>query len=98
MTAAKTNEYRLQYPIEYEGQTIEAVTLRRAKGKDIERMAAAEKRGGEALVMIETIACLADLPADAVREMDGEDFTTLMEMAPDFLPRERAAFPKTGGA
>lgn len=87
---AKT--YTLLYPFEFEGKTITEVSLRRAKGRDLERMEAA----GQGFTSVLTgLSCITDLPLDAVRQMDGDDIAALSEISPDFLPKARGA---TGGA
>lgn len=87
MTAVRTNTFPLAFPFEFEGKEISEVTMRRAKGRDIERMEAAGKEFAAALV---TLSCLSDLPVDAIREMDSEDIAMLSEHVPDFLAKARA--------
>lgn len=92
MTAQKANTFPLAYPFDFKGERINEVTLRRARGGDLERIEGADTDILKALV---TISALADLPLDAVRNMDAEDIASVSEKLPDFLPKGR---PATGGA
>lgn len=87
--------FKLAYPITHDGKEISEVTLRRAKGRDLEKIEAAEDGGGQMLGALTALAALADLPLEAVREMDAEDIADLSEKLPAFLPKGRAV---TGAA
>jgi hypothetical protein len=87
MTAVRVNTFPLAFPFEFDGKEISEVTMRRAKGRDLERMEAAGKDFAAGMV---TLSCLTDLPVDAIREMDSEDIAMLSEQVPDFLAKPRA--------
>lgn len=79
----------LTTPVAFNGKTYTALTLRRAKVKDLEAAEIARKSGGDFEMAMTMIASLADVPIDVVREMDVEDFTTLSESLPSFFPAEK---------
>jgi hypothetical protein len=87
MTAVRVNTFPLAFPFDFEGKVISEVTMRRAKGRDLERM---ETAGKEFAAVLVTLSCLTDLPLDAIREMDSEDISALGERVPDFLAQPPA--------
>lgn len=89
----------LKYPVTVGGETTASVTLRRARGKDMRRLAPLWARPlgpdgnpqpdpTDALLIVST---LTDTPPEVVDEMDMEDVQTIAAAAADFLPGASAA-------
>ncbi len=74
---------QLEYPIEAEGRTITAITLRRPKARDLKKME--RSSGGDIAKSIEFVADLAELPPAAIEELDGADFQCLSGVVAGFL-------------
>lgn len=73
----------LQYPIERNGETINEITLRRPKAKDLKNM---EKHtGGDITRSIHMVADLTGLDIATIEELDGEDFQHLNDKVGSFL-------------
>ncbi|MCX4026942.1 phage tail assembly protein [Spartinivicinus marinus] len=73
----------LQYPVEKNGETINEITLRRPKTKDMKNI---EKRGGgEITQSIHMIADLSGLDINTIEELDAADFQHLNEVVAGFL-------------
>ena len=68
-----------------DGSTVKAVTLRRAKVKDLKKVDAARAEGGEMQAGIVMVACITGLPVETIEEMDAADFTTVSEKIADFF-------------
>ena len=90
MTQATEITVTLKYPVELknsEGTTIEkieALTLRRLKGKDMRAIANASAKGqGEAIAVL--ICRSAQIPPATFDELDGADVTELGMVAADFI-------------
>ena len=86
----------LTTPVSYQGKTYSALTLRKAKVKDLEAAEMARKEGGDFSSMVALIASLADVPLGVVREMDADDLSKLSDELPGFLPSSTP--PATTGA
>ncbi len=67
----RTKRYTLRYPVEFGTDTITEITLRRPKGKDMERL-----RDGAIPSMADTLDLIGQLsgqPKAVVREFDADD-------------------------
>ena len=74
---------KLNYPIEYNGETINEISLRRPKTKDMKNI---EKRGGgEISQSIHMIADLSSLDIKTIEELDAADFQHINEVVAGFL-------------
>ena len=73
----------LVYPVTVDGKEIKAVELRRPKVKDLKIAAKIGKDAMEQETLL--IANLANLPVEAVEEMDLADYTALQEQLKSFL-------------
>ena len=67
----------LKVPFEHEGQAIETLELRRPKVRDIKAMAGGKGEPFERYQRM--IADLAEIPPDAIEEIDAEDFQALQK-------------------
>ena len=76
---------KLKHPFELDGETVEAVSLRRPKVKDLRAIDAAEEKGEleQGAVMI---AAVTGLSMEAVDELDTEDFLAITEKIEAFFP------------
>lgn len=90
MTQATEITVTLKYPVELKGtdgstiEKIEALTLRRLKGKDMRAIANATAKGhGEGLAAL--ICRSAQIPPSTFDELDGADVTELGVVAADFI-------------
>lgn len=74
----------MEWPIEYAGQTIRDITLRRLNGHDFQQLVRmqSEEGAGAALLRLMT-----DLPDNVIAQLDADDFVTVNEAAVAFLPR-----------
>ncbi|ASX25862.1 phage tail assembly protein [Candidatus Williamhamiltonella defendens] len=78
-----SNTITLQFPIESEGRTLEEITLRRPKARDLKKMETG--KGGEIAKSIDLIANLAEIPSSAVEDLDAADFQAVSEVVAGFL-------------
>ena len=76
---------KLRFPIEFEGKRIEEITLRRAKVKDLRSAGKVTDDNGEAEMIC--IANLADLPVEAISELDIWDYRILQDEFKAFFPK-----------
>jgi len=81
-----SNAIKLQFPIESEGQTIETITLRRPKARDLKKMETG--KGGEIAKSIDLIANLAEIPPSAVEDLDAADFQAISGVVAGFLDQQ----------
>ncbi len=81
-----SNAIKLQFPIESEGQTIETITLRRPKARDLKKME--NGKGGEIAKSIDLIANLAEIPPSAVEDLDAADFQAISGVVAGFLDQQ----------
>jgi Phage tail assembly chaperone proteins, E, or 41 or 14 len=90
----------LKHPVEHNGKTLMALTLRRAKGKDmvhLERLSKVSEASGDVWpVQLDLIASLTDQPRALMDEIDSEDLGRLMEAVNDFLSGTPSASPADG--
>jgi hypothetical protein len=78
-----TQSYRLQYPIEAGGETVDEVTIRRPKRGDYKRLEGVKSHPGQADKLI---ADLAQLTPQQVLELDMEDYDGISGVIEGFLP------------
>ena len=71
-----TATIKLEYPITADGRTLDELTLRRPKVRDLEK---AQKHKDEFTRSVHMIADLAEISPDAVRDMDAGDFTRIAQ-------------------
>lgn len=82
----KTVTYTLISPIEFNGETVTEITLRRPKGRDMKRAtnAGASKPGDAAADMIVN---LAEISPQLLDELDGEDWLALVDVVGNFMEK-----------
>ncbi len=73
----------LQYPITYNGDTLEVLTLRRPHVKELRLLDDAQ---GDVAKMALMIGALAGLDRGAVDQLDVADFTAAGQLVTGFLP------------
>ena len=93
MTAPKTPKtVRLADPINWDGREITEIKIGKPKVKDLKRMNAAldgvEDKLDQGVLMIAT---LSGLPAEAIEELDADDFTKVSEVIAGFFPEGTAS-------
>ena len=75
MSARQVTTMKLAFPIEHEGRRIAEVPIRRPKVADMLEM---QRRGGDAAAMeLTMVSLLTGLPAEAVAELDMQDYTAI---------------------
>jgi|SRR3990172_6053837 len=83
MTESKPRRlYTLRYPVEFGTETITELTLRRPKGKDMERL-----RDGATPSMADTLDLIGQLsgqPKAVVRELDADDVEEVAKIIQGF--------------
>ena len=73
----------LRYPVTVEGETYDALTMRRAKARD---SLAAEKGGGiDAEKEIRQFSNLCEVPPEVIEELDLHDYKQLQDVYRSFL-------------
>lgn len=73
----------LKHPIDVNGASVSVVSLRRPKVRDLEVM---ERVGAGAMARsVALLVNLCELPPDAIRDLDGEDFNALDEVVMGML-------------
>lgn len=80
-TPAGSEVVQLQYPIEYSGETLERVTLRRPTGKEMRRLPS-DTTPGDLMVMAAACSGLSDVAFD---RMDALDITRILDVVAAFL-------------
>jgi len=81
-----TQRVKLDHPFEVDGETVEAVSLRRPKVRDLRKMEAA-RSGGDMEQSVVLMAALTDLPVSVIEEIDSDDFMKLSKMIEGFFPK-----------
>lgn len=85
-----TNSVTLAVPVEWQGQTIAEVTIRRPKVKDLRAIEAASRDQSSQLDQgAAMLAQLTGLPIEAVDELDAQDFTAISEVIAGFFPQAK---------
>lgn len=85
-----SNTVALAVPMDWQGQTIAEVTIRRPKVKDLRAMeASARDKTSQLDQGADMIAQLTGLPIEAVDELDAEDFTAISEVIAGFFPQAK---------
>lgn len=96
MTLSNTTPVALAVPVEWQGQKIAEVSVRRPKVKDLRAIEAASRGQSQLDQGASMIAQLTGLPVEAVDELDAQDFTAISEVIAGFFPQGRG--PQGGGA
>lgn len=93
MTQGSTITIKLDAPVSFNGETFDALTLRKLKAKDL---VAADLATGDAQRAIAIFASMAGVPVQVIEEMDVDDFERLgAEAAPLMGKSATAAMAKT---
>ena len=89
-TASSTHAFPLKFPFETaDGTRIGALTLRRARAKDILALEAEAKRSGSnTAVTLTFLASVNDLKLEDIENIDAEDMIDLSEVVLNFLPEK----------
>ncbi|MGR3461301.1 MAG: phage tail assembly protein [Roseovarius sp.] len=82
--------HKLKYPFEFGGETVETVSLRRPKTRDLRAIEEAENKGEIEQGML-MICALTGLSPEAADELDAEDYLALVERVGDFFPQAASA-------
>ncbi len=86
--AAGAVEHQLKHPIDFNGARVLAVYVRRPKVRDLEAM---DRAGSSAMARsVALLVNLCELPPDAIRDLDGEDFSELDELVTGMLGKRPA--------
>ena len=86
--------YKLHFPVEYDGQAISELELKRPKGKHLKNLPDQPKLSD----MIVLAAKVSGLPLKVFDEMDGYDLGEVQEILGGFLTRGRATGEDTSEA
>ncbi|MCT4608665.1 MAG: phage tail assembly protein [Pelagimonas sp.] len=79
----RQKEFKLGFPIEYKGEPIDTLTLRRPKMSDVKKLSASKK---DALTASsETVASLAGKPVELIDELDPEDYAPMQMWTQEVL-------------
>ena len=82
---------QLSHPLQVGETTVNEVTIRRPKVKDLRALERLRGPGaGDIDQGVAMAAMLCDLPLEAVDEMDATDFTAISEVIAGFFPRATA--------
>lgn len=82
----KPERFTLKHPVDVEGETVETVSLRRPKVRDMRAIEEA-KDEGEIGQTIALIAAITGLKPEIIEEFDAEDYVALSERIADFFPQ-----------
>lgn len=85
MTSPTSKKITLSFTIQHDGREIGEIILRRPKVKDLRSVTDADSDQLSQGVAI--AAVLSGLPAEAIEELDAEDFTAISEVIADFFPK-----------
>lgn len=95
MTDKKTLTFKLDEPVEHDGQTYAELTFRKMKARDL---IASDVVTGEMRKSFALFASMAGVPIQVIEEMDGDDFIRMgMEVAP-LMGKSAAAAAKKASA
>jgi Phage tail assembly chaperone proteins, E, or 41 or 14 len=90
-TAAPTGKtkivFKLVYPVQYQGETINDVTYRRPNGGDMRKYA--NGKGGYGTDLTNLLVDICELPLAAFDQMDGADYSALCNEMQPFLTGAR---------
>lgn len=82
----------LAHPLEFGGEEIRELRIRRPKAKDLKGLNLENLTGD---VVIELLARLTELPAKVIEDLDWEDLGPAMEVVEGFFGASRPAAGKT---
>ncbi len=88
MTQASTVTVKLDTPVSFNGETFDALTLRKMKAKDL---VAGDLAKGDAQRAIAIFASMAGVPVQVIEELDVDDFEKLGEEAAPLMGKSAAA-------
>lgn len=83
-----TTDVVLDYPVEFQGETVTKLTLRRIKGKDLKKL---DSRGEDMESSFLLFADLAEMSPEFFDEVDGADIEKVGEVIESFLPKAASA-------
>jgi len=96
-SVSKPISIRLTEPVEWQGQKITELSLRRPKVRDLRIMEeTATTKPGQLDQGAAMVALLTGIPAEAIEELDAADFTKVSEAIAGFFGKGVA--PETGVA
>ena len=78
----------LKYPIKVDGKEVKDIDFRRPKVKDMKKSSKMTKDESEAELLL--FADLANLPVEAIEELDLWDYKVLQEEFKSFLPKTKS--------
>lgn len=97
----KTATHRLKFPIEFDGEKIEKITLREPDVEALEKIDDLEIEPGKNLRVRQIrgiIAALGDVPADALGKMHKSDLEALGALIAPLLEGQQVAEPEKAKA
>ena len=74
---------KLNYPVDYNGEKVEQITMRRPKVQD--RLTAEKSGGSDIEKEMRLIANLCEVAPDFILQLDLADYTMVQEKLSDFL-------------
>jgi hypothetical protein len=77
---------KLEEPIKVDGVLVHELSLRRPKVRDL--LIASKKDASESEREVNLIANLAEVPAEAIKDLDMRDYLKIQESLKDFLSPE----------
>lgn len=81
-------EFRLDWPVEFKGEKIEALTFRRRKAKDLVAMDAVKGDMAKTMAMY---ASMCGKPLPVIEDMDADDFERMVEATLPLMGKTAAA-------
>ena len=94
-TPPRTKTIELDFPVEFEGETVTELTIRRMKAGDSLVSEGTEDKGRAGM---ELMAALTDRPVELIAELDLEDFVNLSEAMAGMLGKHGKAAQRAMGA
>ena len=85
---AETIDVKLDYPVEHKGKTIEVLTFRRRKARDLLAMDAVK---GEMAKTLALYASMCGQPLPVLEDLDGDDFERVVEATMPLMGKAAAA-------
>lgn len=75
-------EFTLEYPVHYNGEEFQELTIRRPKIRDMKKFDKIKDGMSKSITML---ADLADVPLGVIEELDTADFNAASKVIVDFL-------------
>lgn len=85
---ADTVEVKLDYPVTFKDQTIDTLTFRRRKARDLVAMDAVK---GEMAKTLALFASMCGQPLPVIEDLDGDDLDKVMDATADLMGKAVAA-------